>query len=152
MPRKKALGTLEADLQAHHDATNVIPFPKGVHFDSEEALTLWAQFTRARPSTEWRDMDLVMLARAVRLEIRIRELDKDIDQNGATTENKRGTPVENPDIRAQKTLSDQQLGIFRMLSLGVRAAAAEPANNRGVRSTQQPADFSEDDFDSLLAH
>ena len=50
-----------------------IPLPEGVVLRSDEERVIWAQFTRARTRADWRDMDLLLLAKVVRLEADIRK-------------------------------------------------------------------------------
>jgi hypothetical protein len=45
-----------------------IPLPEGVVLRSDEERVIWEQFTRARARADWRDMDLLLLAKVVRLE------------------------------------------------------------------------------------
>ena len=40
-----------------------IPLPAGVELRSEAELIIWHQFTRARMRSDWRDMDLILLAK-----------------------------------------------------------------------------------------
>ena len=45
-----------------------VPLPEGVLLRSDEERVIWGQFTRARAREDWRDMDLLLLAKVVRLE------------------------------------------------------------------------------------
>ena len=49
-----------------------IPLPEGVVLRSDGERVIWEQFTRARVRADWRDMDLLLLAKVVRLEADIR--------------------------------------------------------------------------------
>ena len=49
-----------------------IPLPAGVELCSEAWLIIWHQFTRARARSDWRDMDLILLAKIVKMEADIR--------------------------------------------------------------------------------
>ena len=45
-----------------------VPLPEGITLRSDEEHVIWGQFTRARAREDWRDMDLLLLAKVVRLE------------------------------------------------------------------------------------
>ena len=45
-----------------------VPLPEGVLLRSDEERVIWGQFTRARAREDWRDMDLLLLAKVVRME------------------------------------------------------------------------------------
>ncbi len=45
-----------------------IPLPEGVVLRSDGERVIWEQFTRARVRADWRDMDLLLLAKVVRME------------------------------------------------------------------------------------
>ena len=68
-----------------------IPLPAGVELRSEAELIIWHQFTRARARSDWRDMDLILLAKIVKMEADIRAAQIELDAMGMMVENKRGT-------------------------------------------------------------
>jgi hypothetical protein len=45
-----------------------VPLPEGITLRSDEEHVIWGQFTRARAREDWRDMDLLLLAKVVRME------------------------------------------------------------------------------------
>ena len=49
-----------------------VPLPEGITLRSDEEHVIWGQFTRARARGDWRDMDLLLLAKVVRMEADIR--------------------------------------------------------------------------------
>ena len=67
-----------------------IPLPAGVELRSEAELIIWHQFTRARMRSDWRDMDLILLAKIVNMEADIRAAQIELDAMGIMIENKRG--------------------------------------------------------------
>ena len=101
---------------------------------SEEERVLWRQFTHAREADSWREFDLILIAKMVRLEADIRKHNAMIDQTSVIIENKRGTMVENPLLRVVDTLTRQQLSLIRSLSLGVHSDTARDANSSGSKA------------------
>ena len=62
-----------AALSGFAGAIDDVPLPDGISLRSEEEHVIWNQFTRAR-AREWRDMDLILLAMVVRMEVDIRKV------------------------------------------------------------------------------
>lgn len=115
--RKNRSDSAASAVKVFQTAENDIQLPEGVELRSDEELVIWKQFTRARAKEAWRDFDLVLLAKSVRIESDIRKYQEMLDQSGAIIENQRGTPIENPLFRVIDTLQRQQLAIIRSMSL-----------------------------------
>ena len=139
MPKKRKTrkDSTTAKVKAAQDDGAVIPLPEAVKLDDGDEMILWRQFTQARPPENWRDFDLILIAKMVRLESRIRKHDAIIDSTSAIVENRRGTMIENPLIRVVDTLTRQQLSIVRSLSLGVQSNQAIAQNNNGKPSNNK---------------
>ena len=56
-------------------------------------LDLLAVGISGRETRDWRDMDLILLAKIVRMEADIRTAQTELDDVGMMVENKRGTPI-----------------------------------------------------------
>ena len=65
-----------------------ILLPSGVELRSEAELIIWHQFTRARARSDWHDMDLILLAKIVKMEVDIRAAQIELDAMGMMIENK----------------------------------------------------------------
>ena len=89
-----------------------IPLPARVELRSEAELIIWHQFTRARARSDWRDMDLILLAKIVKMEADIRAAQIELDAMGMMIENKRGTPIPNPLLSVIDRLSDVSWRLF----------------------------------------
>ena len=96
--------------------------PPGVELRNTDEQTIWDQFTRARAKSDWRDMDLILLAKVVRIEADIRKYQVSLDRSGPLIKNKRDTLIENPLLRVIDTLQRQQLAIIRSMSLNQTAS------------------------------
>jgi len=147
-------GTLERQRAALEAAQRGIPLPDGLTLASEEEKILWRQFTGARAPDDWKRLDLVLVHKAVKLEVRIREMWEELDAVGYLLENARGTVTGNPMVTAIHQVQNQQLAIIRTLqltelSLGdkdSRAKRAEGAEKAEAGAGQQDAAM------DLLAH
>ena len=89
-----------------------IPLPAGVELRSEAELIIWHQFTRARARSDWRDMDLILLAKVVKMEADIRAAQIELDAMGMMAENKRGTPIPNSLLSVIDVLKRRQLMVI----------------------------------------
>lgn len=105
-----------AQIAAKAAEKDILP-PEGVMLDSEAEKTVWKQFVSLRAASDWRPFDLTMLAKVVRLEVRIRDAQAMLDKTGLVIQNKRGTPVANPLTTAIDTLQRQQMTVIRGMGL-----------------------------------
>ena len=124
-------------------AIEPIPMPEGVTLRSAEEHIIWGQFTRARAREDWRDMDLLLLAKVVRMEADIRKHQTVLDRTGVLIENKRGTPIPNPLLTVIDTLERRQMAVIRSMSLN--QTASDPRTINGAAQNVNKA------FDALRA-
>jgi hypothetical protein len=66
-------------------------------------------------------MDLILLAKIVKMEADIRAAQVELDAVGMMVENKRGTQIPNPLISVIDTLERRQLAVIRSMSLNQTA-------------------------------
>lgn len=133
MPRKKNANTIDDDLNAFAQAGQVVAVPKGITLDSEEEQIIWEQFTATRSPDSWRDFDLVLLAKTVKIEARIRKHQKELDSMGSIIYNQRGTQIENPLFRIIDTLTRQQMAVIRSMSLNQTKSDPRVLNATGAK-------------------
>jgi hypothetical protein len=139
--------SVTAALGGFKGAMSGVPLPQGVDLRSDEEMVIWDQFTRARAREDWRDMDLILLAKVVRMESDIRKHQETLDKSGVLIQNKRGTLIPNPLLAVIDTLERRQMAIIRSMSLNqmhsdprtINAAARATVD---ARSTMQS--FSDD--------
>ena len=125
--------------------------PDGVDLSSDEEVVIWGQFTRARASEDWRDMDLILLAKIVKLEAGIRRHQETLDRSGILIKNKRETLVVNPLVSVIDTLERRQLAIIRSMSLNQTANDPRTINAPARQGNEARALVGEYSVDSLLA-
>ena len=105
-----------------------IPLPAGVELRSEAELIIWHQFTRARARSDWRDMELILLAKIVKMEADIRAAQTELDAMGMMVENKRSAPIPNPLLSVIDTFERRQLAVIRSMSLNRTASDSRTLN------------------------
>ena len=123
---------------------DVILPPAGVELRNENEHLIWSQFTRARAKSDWRDMDLILLAKIVRMEADIRAAQAELDVVGMMVENKRGTQIPNPMISVIDTLERRQLAVIRSMSLN--QTAFDPRTLNGTAKVKAQARTALKDF------
>lgn len=88
--------------------------PEGVEL-SEGEMLVWRQMVQVRD--DWEDFDLILLAKVVKLEVKIREWWDMVDKSGPMIRNKRETLIENPVLRSLGTIQHQQLAIITKMRI-----------------------------------
>ena len=83
-----------------------------------------------RSKEDWRDMDLILLAKIVKMEADIRAVQVELDAAGMMVEKKRGTQIPNPLISVIDTLERRQLAVIR--SMSVNKTAHDPRTINGT--------------------
>jgi hypothetical protein len=91
-------------------------------------------------------MDLLLLAKVVRMEADIRQHQETLDKSGVLIQNKRGTLVPNPLLSVVDTLERRQMAVIRSMSLN--QLASDP---RTINATGQATNDSRSVM-GLLAH
>jgi len=106
-----------------------IALSAGLELRSKAELIIWHQFTRACVRSDWRDMDLILLAKIVKMEADIRTAQIELDATGMMVENKCGIPIPNPLLSVIDTLERRQLAVIRSMSL--KQTASDPCTING---------------------
>ena len=114
-----------------------IPLPAGVDLRSEAELIIWHQFTRARARSDWRDMELILLAKIVKMEADIRAAQIELYAMGMMIENKRCTPIPNLLLSVIDTLEWRQPAVIRSILLNQRAS--DPRTMNGTTKVEGDA-------------
>lgn len=150
MARRLRSDSVTSESKSFRDGV-LIPVPSGVELASEDERTLWNQFTKTRAASDWRDFDLVLLAKIVKLEANMRRHQALIDKSGVLINNKRGTLIENPLLRVIDTLQRQQLALIRSMSLNQTDSDPRTLNAAGRRQQETAKMIQDVGLDSLIA-
>ena len=131
-PQRLGANSVDRAAQAFSNVVDArdIPVPKGFAFKSEEEVDLWRTFTSARSPGDWLPHDLVMVAKIVELEVKIREFKANLEREGYIVENQRGTMVENAYFRVYQTALVMQMTIIRALSMNSSASDKNTLRNQ----------------------
>lgn len=112
MARKQPKNSVEAAVKSAQYQTPEVP--DGYTLKETESI-VWEQMISVRE--EWRDFDLVLMVKVVRLEVKIREWWDMLEKSGPMIRNPRGTLIENPILRSIDTLQRQQLSVITKMQL-----------------------------------
>ena len=140
MKTRSDKNSVTAAIGSFKGAIAAVPMPEGVELRTDDERIIWDQFTRARAREDWRDMDLLLLAKIVRMEADIRRYQHTLDVEGVMLTNQRGTQVVNPIVNVIDTLERRQLAVIRSMSLNqqhsdprtINASAKVAQNARDV--------------------
>jgi Phage terminase, small subunit. len=140
--RRSDKNSVTGAVQGFQGAIADVKVPAAVMLQCEEEKTLWSQFTRARAPEDWREMDLILLAKVVKMEAELRRYRAQVDIEGVTVENARGTMVVNPLLNLIDTTERRQLAVVR--SLGLNQQHSDPrtlnAGSSKVRAAKDALD------------
>ena len=143
--------SVTAALGGFKGAMDSVPLPQGVELRSDEEVVIWDQFTRARAREDWRDMDLLLLAKVVRMEADIRRYQAQVEQQGSIVENQRGTPIPNPLLNIIDTVERRQLAVIRSMSLNQQASDPRTLNGSAKNVSKARTAIDDASDDGLIA-
>ena len=125
-----------AALAGFAGAMETVPLPEGVTLRDDDERVIWGQFSRARAREDWRDMDLILLTKIVKMESDIRKHQATLDEAGVLLENKRGTMVANPLLTVIDMLERRQMAVIRSMSLNQQASDPRTINASAKNETK----------------
>ena len=128
-----------------------VDVPDGVYFSTKAEETLWGQLTRVRSVEDWRDVDLLIVAKIVKTEVDIRKHQKVLDKEGALVVNNKNVSVAHPLVAIIDTLQRQQLSLIRSISLNQQASDPRTLNGRASSNNANREFIKNQGIDGLLA-
>lgn len=142
----------EAAVQAAVDAAKGPPKPPKHVRIREGDEPFWDGIVRARPYGEWTPADLVVAAQLARCQHDIETESKELDSEGATLENARGTMVMNPRVTVLEQLARREMALMRTLRMGGRVSG-DARDDASRSAVQRQAEKLRDEIaeDELLA-
>ena len=118
-------------LQLVSQLAATVALPEGVVLRDAKDMEIWSQFTRARPLDAWRDLDLVILAKAVKLEADIRKYQEKLDSTAVLMRDPTGKMIINPLMNIIERLQAQQYSAFRAIGVCQQDQDARSLNSQG---------------------
>ena len=128
-----------------------VPIPEGVVLKTEEEVLIWEQYTRARAREDWRDVDLLVVAKIVKCEVDMRKHQETLDKSGVLIKNNKNALVANPLIAVIDMLQRQQLSLIRSISLNQQASDPRTLNGRASSNNSNRDFIKKQGVEGLLA-
>lgn len=112
------------------------PQPPAHVYLREIDMPYWDTIIRARAFDAWIDSDLEHAANLARCKSDIDRLSREIEVEGDTVINQRGTPIVNPKHSLLETLSRRSVALSRLLHVHPQATEGDSGDQR-KRNTKQ---------------
>jgi hypothetical protein len=148
-PQRPGKNSIHQVVKLASELSEQVALPEGVSLRDDAEVVIWGQFTRARTREGWRDFDLLIVAKSVRLEADIRKYQGLLDRSGPIIVNERGTKVPNPFFAIIDNLQRQQLALIRSLSLNQQTQDPRTLNGQGQEQARLGRALNS--FDDLIA-
>ena len=148
--KKQRRDTAAGALATMAGALGVIEPPEHVNVP-EGARPFWKSITSARAADRWNDADLESAGELARTKYNIERLNLEIDGEGDTILNQKGTMIVNPKHNLLETLTRRMVALSRMLQ--VHAEATQGKSGKQVKANQAQSDAAKqiDGFDDLIS-
>lgn len=131
--------TAKAAVDAFRNASlGEIDPPKTVKLRAGD-IEIWRMIMRARARDEWSDPDLHHAANLTRCLADIERISSEIESDGDTVKNDRGTQIVNPKHALLETLSRRSVALTRLLHLHASVLVGRPETAVGARAAEASA-------------
>lgn len=155
MNKRPKTDTVKGALATLQDAQLTIAVPPHVNVPTA-AMPFWLSITKARATSRWTEPDLEMAAELARTKYKIEILNTDIQVEGDTVKNARGTLVENPKHRTLETLTRRMIALSRALHIHAEAtqgrAQEQVKPNKAQAKARNAAEALDNDLIPGIAH
>ncbi len=148
--KRKRSDSAAAAVEAMRAAVDVIAPPAHLNL-RERDLPFWAGVVRARAREDWTDIDLAHAGNLARCMADIERIQAEIDVEGDTLTNDRGTVVMNPKHSLLETLSRRSIALCRSLQVHAHAVQGDSRDQQKKSSTQRKAAAAVQEADDLIA-
>jgi hypothetical protein len=122
LPRALALNQ---KLRDHRKGEEELQVPEGYTIRTEAGRAMWNRLLKLRTSADWREFDLILLAKLVSFEEEIQDLTRELQTNGFQTYSTTGTLVRNPAFLMRKDLQMLQVQLLTKLRFNLTLSTHE---------------------------
>lgn len=147
MARKHSNSTTHAVEATQAAIAGPIQPPAHIHL-RERDMPFWKAIVEARSADTWNPADLALAANLARCQADIDRLQIEIDEEGDTLANKKGTPVVNPKHALMETFSRRAVALSRAIHVHAEATQGRSRDAGNKLKTQMAA---KDAVDNLRA-
>lgn len=147
--RRKRSDSAEAAIEAMSGAGATVEPPPHLRLRDRD-LPFWAGIVRARAREDWTEIDLAHAGNLARCMADIERIQAEIDGEGDTLVNDRGTVVMNPKHSLLETLSRRSIALCRALQVHAHALQGDSRDQQKKSSTQRKAAAALSGVDELI--
>ncbi|RMG71919.1 MAG: TerS protein [Chloroflexi bacterium] len=140
--------TVKGQIETFNAASCDIDPPKHVKL-RETDLPFWYSVVRARAKNSWTDHDLEIAANLARCKADIERIQAELNEEGDTILNARGTVVMNPKHSLLETLSRRSVALSRIVQVHA-GATVQAADQRKKNTAERNARQALNDLDDEL--
>lgn len=134
--RRKRSDSAEAAIEAMVDASATVEPPAHLRLRDRD-LPFWTGIVRARAREDWTDIDLAHAGNLARCMADIERVQAEIDFEGDTLTNDRGTVVMNPKHSLLETLSRRSIALCRALQVHAHAIQGDSRDQKKRAETRK---------------
>lgn len=138
-----------AAVNAMLNAAKPLPaVPKHVKLRKQD-MPFWEGIVCARARAEWTECDLVVGAQLARCQADMEAAQQQLDEEGTTIENHRGTMVANPLFSVLQQLAQREMALMRVLRMGTPIPTVDLVGQRGAERAARTARTEAEEEDLL---
>jgi hypothetical protein len=131
-------GTVAGDVRAMQAALKELQPPPHVTL-REQDWSFWGAIVAARARDTWTDVDLAHASNLARTQADIERVQRELDAEGFTLVNDRGTTVQNPKFSILETLSRRAVLLSKSLQVHAHATVGESREQTPKNKAQAKA-------------
>jgi hypothetical protein len=149
--RKRVLkNSVAGALETFQSVNDVLVSPLNL---SEREMVFFESITQSRELSTWSKVDLYNAATLAKVQRRIEEMNNQLDLEGCTLVNERGTQISNPAFSSLTQLMSQSAMLNRLLGISSsqRGLAAAPQKKRNEADAHARAIIEKASGEDLLA-
>lgn len=148
MAKRLRSDSTASEIKAFSAAQKQIDPPKPLN---ENEMLYWAAITRARAREDWTEIDLYHAWNLAKLEWLIEQSHNEIEEEGMTVTNGKGTQIDNPAFSRLEKLTRLALSLSTKLHIHAEATVGKSEDSANQATKQREARRALDDLDGLIA-
>lgn len=118
---------------------------------NENEMMYWVAITRARAREDWTEIDLYHAWNLAKLQWLIEQSHAEIDEQGMTVVNSKGTQIDNPAFSRLEKLTRLALSLSTKLHVHAEATVGKSEDSANQATKQREAQQVMNDMDGLIA-
>lgn len=143
-------GTVAGDIEVAQALAKDLPPPPHVKLRPQD-VGFYRAIIDARARNTWNQIDLAHAVNLARTQADIESVQRDLDAEGFTLVNERGTTVQNPKFSILETLSRRAVLLSKTLQVHAHATVGESREQVARNKRQAKVQSAQEEADDLIA-